>query len=61
MKVRTLGAATGPAELERDGPHAIHGCLVPSVTYFSYSLACLPGRRLKLGAFDEHCGRHRCG
>jgi len=32
MKVRILGAATGPTELEQDGPHAIHGCLVPSVT-----------------------------
>jgi len=38
MKVRILGAATGPAELERDGPHAIHGCLVPSVTHFRTGL-----------------------
>jgi len=38
MKVRILGVATGPAELERDGPHAIHGCLVPSVTYFRTGL-----------------------
>jgi len=61
MKVRILGAGTEPAELERDGPHAIHGCLVPSVTYFSYWLACLPGRRLKISEFDEQCVRHRCG
>jgi len=39
MKVRILGAATGPAELERDGLHAIYGCFVPSVTYFSYWLS----------------------
>jgi len=29
MNVRILGGATGPAELERDGPHAIHGALCP--------------------------------
>ena len=61
MKVRILGAAAGPTELERYGPHAIHECLVPSVPYFSYWLACLPGRRLKLREFDDQCVRYRCG
>jgi len=36
MKVRILGAATGSADLERDGPHAVLGCFVLSITYFSY-------------------------
>jgi len=43
MKVRILGAGTGPADLERDGPHAIHGCLVPSVTYSTCLPVCLDG------------------
>jgi len=59
MNVRILGAATGPAELERDGLHAINGCFVPSVTYFSYWLACLSDRRLKLSEYDDQCVRHR--
>jgi len=61
MKVPILGAATGPAELERDGLHATYGCSVPSVTYFSYWLACLSGRRLKLSEFDDQCVRHLWG
>jgi len=61
MKVRILVAATGPAELERDGLHAIYGCFVPSVTYFSFWLACLSGRRLKLRDFDDQCVRNRWG
>jgi len=60
MKDRILGAATGPPELERDGPHAIHGCLVPSITYYSYWLACLPGRRTKETEFDDQCVRRLC-
>jgi len=61
MKVRILGAATGPAELERDGLHAIYGCFLPSVTCFSYWLACLSGRRLELSDFDDQCVRNRSG
>ena len=61
MKVRILGAATGPAELERDGLHAIYECSVPSLTYFSYWLACLSCRRVKLSDFDDQCVRNRWG
>ena len=61
MKVPILGAATGPAELERDGLHAIHGCSVPSVTYFSYWLACFSGRRSKRSEFEDQCVRHLWG
>ena len=61
MTVRILGAATGPAELEQDGPHAILGFFVSSVAYFSYWLACLSGRRLKLSEFDYQCVRHGWG
>jgi len=59
MKIRILGAAIGPAELERDGLHAIYGYFVPTVAYFSYWLAYLSGRRLKLSQFDDQCVRHR--
>jgi len=47
MVVRFVGAATGLPELERDGPQTIHECLVRTVTYFSYWLACPSGRRLQ--------------
>lgn len=46
MVVLFVGAATGLAELDRDVPHAILLCLVPSETYISYWLACLSFRPL---------------
>jgi len=48
MKVRILGVATQPAQLERDGPHAINGCFLPFSRYSTYWIACLSGRRQKL-------------
>jgi len=42
--LRSLGAVTGKAELERDGPYATHGCLVPPYRTFGAGLLiCLSG------------------